>query len=403
MNARERMLLVALITVVSVGGVGALTYLWFVKPFWAYNKTIETLTDEKNLEQAKWDQFKSEHKKLELARLKSLPANPADAQSVYNFYLEKTLKASGLTMGGIQTAATATRVKPTGSIPSIKEVNHQVMTFTVTARGELSDLVKLMELLQATPYEHRIRTLGVDRADQATGNAASKKLMIMIVLEVLLVGKNENRPGVPTGVNTESMLIDLVAARSGLAPIGLAVVGNRVSVSQATRSLNRRYADVAKRNIFVGAVPIEKTGPIVGKKKTTPEPQSPGNIPRYIRLVHTIPTQQEAYLLNLFYRNEELKLSANPKTGYQVRRISDDNGDYVFCFMKVLKVDSGVVYFQVKDDVFSIQLGQTLDDAISDDPYTTEELEAMGIVPDPNFAKQKGGTGNTKKKGSKGG
>jgi hypothetical protein len=404
MNARERLLIVALSAVVGVGGFAIGTYLWFVKPLFAYNKAIATLRDETDLEQTKWDTFKFEHKRLELARLKSLPANPSDAASVYNYYLEKIVIQSGLALGSIQPSAPV-KVKPVSAIPNVKEVGHQLMTFTLTARGDLAELVNLMELLQTTPYEHRIRSLGIDRADQAVGKGAGKKLVVTMVIETLLVAKNENRPGHPPGVNTECLIVDHIAGRSMLAPMGWGLIGNRLAVSQATPTpANRRYADIAKKNIFVGAVPIEKIsgGGFVKKKEEKP---SPGNIPRYIRLVHTVPTQQEAYLINLFYRNEELKLSANPKTGYQVRRISDDNGDYIFCFMKVLRVDSGVVYFQVKDEVYAIELGQTLDDALHD-PLTEEEMIEMGLSWDAVWAREqmkdtKGGS-TTKKKGNKG-
>ncbi len=406
MNARERLLLVALCAVVGVGGLAMGTYLWFVKPLVAYNKTIAAMHEENNLEQEKWNTFRLEHKKLVLARLKSLPAKPSDAQSAYTYYLEQSVHKSGLVLGAIQPSA-PTRMKPVSAIPGVKEIGHQLMTFTLTARGELAELVKLMETLQTTPYEHRIRSLGVDRADQAVTKGAGKKLIITMVIETLLVAKNENGPAHPPGVNTECLIVDHIASRSMAAPLGWGIVGNRLAISQATPiPANRRYGDIAKKNIFVGAIPIEKFSPGGGggftKKKE--EKQPPGNIPRYIRLVHTIPTQQEAYLLNLFYRNEELKLSANPKTGYQVRRISDDYGDYVFCFMLVLRVDSGVVYFQVKDEAYAIELGQTLDDALQE-ALTEDEIGELGLVLNAAWAKEqeKKGGANLKKKGAKGG
>jgi hypothetical protein len=402
MNARERLLLVALIAVVGVGGFAMGTYLWFVKPLLAYDKTILTMRQERDDEQFKWQTFQDEHKKLELARLKSLPAKASDAQSVYNYYLETAVRKSGLDLGSIQPSS-PTQMKPVSVIPNVKEVGHKLMTFTLTARGELAELVKLMETLQTTPYEHRIRSLGVDRADTAVGKTASKKLIVTMVIETLLVAKNENRPGHPPGVNTECLVVDHIAGRSMFAPMGWGLVGNRLAVSQATPTpANRRYADIGKKNIFVGAIPLEKSAPVIVKKKE--EKQPPGNIPRYIRLVHTVPTSQEAYLINLFYRNEELKLSANPKTGYQVRRISDDNGDFVFCFMKVLRVDTGIVYFQVKDEVYAIELGQTLDDALQE-PLTEAEMVGIGLNWDAAWAETQMGTkgGTTPKKKGKGG
>lgn len=388
MNGRERKLVPVLGAVVGVGVIVIAGYSWFIKPLAAYNKTIRDMTDERDLEALKWQTFVVEHKKLELARLRSLPASPSDAQSIYNHYLAKTVKESGLELAGI-TPAAPTKVKPTGTVPGIKEVGHQVQAFTLNARGELPELLKMMEAMQTTPYEHRIRSLNIDRIDASAGKDASRKLNITMIVEALLVAHTENRAGQPPGANTEAMFLDMVAGQSGFAPSGWALIGNRAALSQANPApANRRYADVGRKNVFTGLVPIEKgLGGFFGKKAAPGKGASPADIPRFIRLVHTIPTHQEAYLLNLFYRNEEMKLSANPKTGYQVRRISDDRGDNVICFIKVLRVDSGVVYFQVKDDVYSITLGQTLENALKEEPYSTEELSELDLMPDPNFGK----------------
>ena len=70
-----------------------------------------------------------------------------------------------------------------------------------------------------------------------------------------------------------------------------------------------------------------------------------------------------------------------------MRRISDDNGDYVFCFMKVLRVDTGVVYFQVENFVFEIKLGQTLADAIQY-PLSIDRMDALDLDWDRAWAKE---------------
>ncbi len=174
MNSRERLLVVALVAVVGGGGLFIGTYVWFVKPLVAYNKAIATQTDENNLEQDKWESFLRDRKKLELAKLKSLPLNPGDASSEYVSYLERMVAQTGLKLTGI-TPSQVIKMKPVAPVAGIKDVGHQMMTFTLNARGDMADLVKFMELLQTTPYEHRIKSLNIDRADSAGGKAASAK------------------------------------------------------------------------------------------------------------------------------------------------------------------------------------------------------------------------------------
>jgi hypothetical protein len=186
-------------------------------------------------------------------------------------------------------------------------------------------------------------------------------------------------PGHPPGVDPKYRVYDYVAGRTGLAPMGWGVIGSMLAVKKESPTpADRKYADIARKNIFVGYIP----GPT-----EPPKDKYPGDIPEYIRLVHTVPTQKEAYLLNLFSKNQELKLSADPKTTYDVRRIADDNGEYVFFFMKVLRVDSGVVYFQVQNQVYSISLGQTLADAMQY-PLSIDRLDDLDLDWDREWAKK---------------
>jgi hypothetical protein len=49
------------------------------------------------------------------------------------------------------------------------------MTFQVQVRGELGSLVKAMERMAATPYEHRIKSLSIERSETSTAKDAGTK------------------------------------------------------------------------------------------------------------------------------------------------------------------------------------------------------------------------------------
>lgn len=388
MNSRERKLIILLVACVGVGGGGLGVYAWFVKPLIGYNKAILNARDERDLEELKWNTFLAEQQKLAWARVKSLPTRPELAASEYERYLERMIEKTELKLVGINYAA-AVKVKPTGTVQGVKEVGHQIISFNLIARGELPDLVKFMELLRSTPYEHRIKTMSIDRADNSTAKTASKTLNITMTIEALLVGKSDNGPGHPPGLDGKYLAYDFLAARSDMAPLGWGMVGSLVALKQnMPRPAGRDYAEVSKKNIFVGAFPSIR-GPVGPGDPGETGPVEPrvGNIPAFIRLVHTVQTNHEAYLLNLYYRNEEFKLSDDPKSGYQVRRISTDNGDHVFFFMKVLRIDPGVVYFQKENQVYAISLGQTLADAIQE-PLSIDRMDDLDLDWDRDWAKQ---------------
>src|SRR5262249_55494705 len=151
----------------------------------------------------------------------------------------------------------AVKVKPSPATPpAIKDVGHMVMTFTVTARGEYGQVIKLMELLHDTPYEHRIRNLNIDRVDTGFGKNGNNGLVINMVIETLLVAHNVNMPGHPPGVDQRCMIYDHIANRWGFAPTGWGLIGTMAVIKQASPTPeDRDYDDLARKNIFVGWVP----------------------------------------------------------------------------------------------------------------------------------------------------
>ena len=401
MNTREKTLVVALAAILFFGVVVIGGYYWFYVPLTDYNKRIATLQDDREKSQDEWNTFLHERKKLEFAKLKSLPANPGDAQSEYIIrYLEPLCERSGLSDVTI-THTPVTEIKPVSAIPGIKKVGHQLMTFTVRARGELGQLVKVMEVLQNTPYEHRIKSLTLDRSESS--KEANPKLGILMTIETLLVAKTNSKPGIPPGYDPKFLLGDHVAARTGSTPVGWGLLATALTIKQMWPTPEGRvYDDIGRKNIFVGAIPKQPDPPAA----VAEEKKAPDNIPAYVRLVQTVPAQKEAYLLNLFSRKEEIKLIADPRSGYEVQPISDWETSYTACVLKTLRVDPRLVYFQVRDQVYRIELGQTLDDAMKY-PLSIEQLDVLDLEADRVWAKEqmkdktdKKGKTTTKKKGT---
>jgi hypothetical protein len=384
MNPRERSLLIALLAVL---GTGTLLYAgnrWWLAPLQEYSRTIKTLTEENDEKDFQVATFNQERKKLALARLKSLPTKPEQAAAEYMAFLEFVLKDSSLNVEVVNKTA-VTKVKVVTPIPNVKDVGHQIVSFTVRATGELRDLVKMMEQMQKAPYEHRIQNLVVTRVELGTKKDASDKLTIQMVIETLLVARSDHKNGLPAGFDPKL-----------LAP--------------ATPA-NRDYADMAKKNIFVGEVPPPPPPPkVVAKKEEEPEPKGPFRppeyTPAYVYITQMIPETQTAYMRNRIYGGPERKLNAK-QPGYQEFQIADEFGDYIFFRAKVLKVEQRQLYFQVglsndaefpRNSVWTVQIGQSFAEArdcsfnkaridLIDDDLFDEEFEKSEAAKDKKTKK----------------
>jgi hypothetical protein len=408
MTTRDKRFLIILSS--AVAGVGLIAFLglqWFWNPLQSYNTKIGGLRDDNEKLQADLELFFKEKKKLELAKLKSLPSKPDQATTEYLSYLKDALEGSGLRVE-TYTPSSPLKVKPPASVPGIKDVGHQTLTFTVKANGELAQLVQAMEQMQKTPYDHRIKNLSIDRSDTSYGKDASSKLKIDMVIEVLLVAKTANRPGLPPGLEPKYLLCDFLPARSGVPSWGL--IASALAFKQVKDAMPapvyRDYADIARKNIFVGAVTIKPPAPpTVAKEATGPAPP-PEKVPAYVRLIQTVPDLQEAYLFNRVYKSREIKVIARQRSGYEFFRITDENGEYVFFQAKALRVGPRDMYFQVKNMVYALHLGQTLDEAMRF-PLTIEEMDEMDLFDfyDAAWAKEQMGNEKTKtsSKNKKGG
>jgi hypothetical protein len=167
---------------------------------------------------------------------------------------------------------------------------------------------------------------------------------------------------------------------------------------------DRQYADIGKRNIFVGGLPPlpppekkkkeEKKPPVV---KKDPEPESPKQyyVPDYVYITTCVPELQTAYLRNRLFDSpttKELPLMAKAGTGYDIFTIAGpetDIGRYIYFRAKVLKVELRQIFFQVgdgmdpdfiRDGVYSLQIGQALASAkFFSENYSKIDLEDLGL------------------------
>lgn len=378
MSPREKGLFAALMVILVGGGSLFVGIKWFWEPLKQVNASIQRIKDEIHDKDEKIFALERDRKKMELVKRKSLPANSEAAGAEYIHYLKPLLEQSKLIVDEVNPFAAA-EIKPSGAIPNIKKIGHQTKTFQVRARGELAALVTALEKIQNTPYLHRIKSLNIDREEISTSKSANSRLVIVMTLETLLYARTESKPGIPPGIDPKYLILDGIAARQGVVPLGWGLIGSTVLLKQSMPTPeNRDYADIAKKNIFVGALPAPP--PVKKPVKVVPpvEVVDPGPMPpkdnmlAFIHVVNADYTQQEAYLCNRYSNAKDMKLVADPKSTYHTAGIVDDETGYKYFVMKTLRIDPRVVYFQVKDKVYRLQMDQTLADAMATPLSATE-------------------------------
>jgi hypothetical protein len=384
MNAREMRLLVGLLGMLGLGGAGILVYSWFYKPLLGYNVAIRKLNDTIEQKQVLLDTTLDERSKLlARARLMSLSPSMDLARSEYHKYLYPLLESCQFDIESFSLAP-STELKGTASVPggTALKPGHQVVAFQVKAKAEIEGLVKALDLIQKTPLIHRIKLLTIDRDTAA--KKASDKLTIAMTIEAMIVSKAEAHSDGPFAPDLRLIMLDTMSALYR-GPTALAlipwIVGPTGPLAQdrvaAESGYRRDYADVAKKNIFNGLVPYRI--PIEPKTEEPYDP-APDFDPRdYIRLDTTDPDGREAYLRNLVYKTPPTKLRMGKWSGYDTFRIFSEYKTKVLVKGKVLRIDQRDVYFQVREEIYGIHIGQSLWEAMKR-PLSDREIEALNLT-----------------------
>src|SRR5262249_6952513 len=100
-------------------------------------------------------------------------------------------------------------------------------------------------------------------------------------------------------------------------------------------------------------------------------------IPQTVRLSHTDPDVGEAWLRTLIFQKPEMRVGS--KRGFDAIRITNEDSSKTLIKATVLRVDQRDMYFQVKEDVYGIHIGQTMAQAMKR-PLFQKELEELNLI-----------------------
>ena len=268
MNSNNNQGVILLFCALLGGGALLLGYNLFLVPLLDYGEEIAQLEAEN---QKKSDQILSilrDKKKLKEWRVLSLPGveslpkvkgprNPAQdrehalvlAQALYVDYLRELIRKHDVTIDETPRRRTA----DTKNIPLVNG-NVPVFTplqFSVDARGNLDNLVKMLDEFQTTPLLHRIRNLTIKQAPAVAGKKAAEPLVLSMVIEAVVVNGAQKRGDRLFSVGQGPAALDaaLIALRRPPTGLGLMPWPRLYAAAVAPK---RTYTDIARKNIFEG-------------------------------------------------------------------------------------------------------------------------------------------------------
>jgi hypothetical protein len=358
MTQRDQKVLLVLILSLVGAGIGFFgLYKLFLGPNSDYDRKIADLEDKKLQVYKDIHQVISGRKLLKEKQSLSLPVSPYKASNVYLAYVDNLLKRSGLK--DVDLKPEEVKAPPTQNQPGIaaKKPEHTTLTVSVSAKGPISAVVEAFDELQRTPLVHRIKSFTLGHQENNNNKGGPKDtLNLSMTLEAMIVSGTDPKKDVP----------EWMVNKSGALP-------------PAAHTRSPSYASIAKRNVFMGpgGIIYEYDDPVPFEGEPDPDPTQL-LVKDYVRLVHTDPTNQEAYLRQLLFKERDTLVKTDPKYGFDTFQILSENRQSMLKAY-VLRIDQRDMYIQEKDFVYRVHIGHTVSEGMVH-ALSNEELKSLDLV-----------------------
>jgi hypothetical protein len=253
MNARERILAIAVVALVVVAGLGVVFWQFYWSPLTTKQRNLVDLRKQEDTKQARINEIVNQRPQLEHYRQESLPGDLDVAKLKYTRFLDDLLRSNGFRSVNVTPQARQNRAAPT---LTNKTPIYTPLGFAVSGTANLANLVTMLEGFYRKGLLHQIRTLDIKRPLTLQQGQRQDELDVSMTVEALVVTGADKRSTLMPAIDGRLAWADAAAAlQSG--PTGLGVVlwtagpfgphGPTVLAQP-----ERDYSAVATKNIFFG-------------------------------------------------------------------------------------------------------------------------------------------------------
>jgi hypothetical protein len=260
MTTRERHLAAIVGGVIGVGALGFVAYSFVLGPLFDKEKQIQARSSE--VDQLNLDIMTvlAEKKKFESARIQSLPADVGMSRLQYSSLLEGLIRRADFAPGSYKITPAAEA--DTKSAPNIapKKPAYSKLTFELSLKGQLYNVVDFMQLFYHQPLLHSIKKLNVQRPSDARA-AQTRQLDATMTIEALVLDNAQARPTL-LPLASPLALLSGAAAQTGYNLFSVSGRGSPVPPPGILADDPRQYLAIAGKDMFFGPPPKGPKGPL---------------------------------------------------------------------------------------------------------------------------------------------
>jgi hypothetical protein len=392
MNARERILAIAVLSILVLVGGFFLVQALFLGPLQKKSEAIAILQDQIDKKTLRVEEIQGELHLLDRWKSLSLPSNHRDAQIEYEKWLTNLVQEQGFTGPTITPKAVDLKTGITATGPAVAKATpvYAKLGFSVTGRATLANLAKMLDKFYSAGLLHQIRTISIQKPQTLTAQQQRNELDINLSIEALALSGADARKLLLPPLDMRMLAVATAAAwRQG--PVGLAFVPDALGPRgvlgpQKLAPTERDYAKIADKDIFIGRIrdprPYEIDPFRYCELTDITEKEEPrGNDIRKVKQANIYDR----------YNNRRMRLQAEANSGYQDFNIREENNSVIFRG-KVVKINKRDLIFKSTEDspaggekYFRIKIGSTMQDALKralrNDELVQEGLAAANPAP----------------------
>jgi hypothetical protein len=374
MNPRERMVAIALLLFITLGAGAFLVYQLYLEPLKERGQRILALQGDINNQMERIDKVNQQKPKMLEARQLSLSSDPTLSGRKYSEFLLRLLNDCRISLNAAPGAFTITPITTADNFRGPKFDSKKgpfltPLTFRVAGRTDLEHLVDLLQRLYAAPILHRIKTLKVSQPSNLAGSGMkprepgrSRDLEVDLTVEALIVSGAPARD-----------LTTLVSSPTGQPPTGSPAVSTGSAAPHRLARQPDDYKAILAKNIFYGPPP-------------TPEkPQEGPDIAKSIQLVcitHPGGEDESGCEAILYNHSDNSWTRLCPKLGKETFQFHNSLGE-LRVQGTVVRIDEQDLVFRVGEDLYQIDMNETLDKALARKPLTESEMRARKLTRGP--------------------